>query len=150
NELALLKDPAANLIQVEIEVDGTPAGTFHSDGALVATSTGSTGYTLSAGGPLLDPRTDGLLVLPLNAHNLASRALVVPGPSRVSLRVDEPTRLILDGAVSLELNGDRPVVCSLDGLRMKLVRVPGSAGFYEQLRQKLAGGTPLVREGRRW
>ena len=51
--------------------------------------------------------------------------------------------------VSLELNGDRPVVCSLDGLRMKLVRVPGSAGFYEQLRQKLAWGTPLVREGRR-
>ena len=149
NELALVKDPAANVIQVEVDIDGVTAGMFHADGALVATPTGSTGYALSAGGPLLDPHTVGLVFVPLNAHNLASRPLVVSPDATVVLSVDEPTRVVVDGAESVVLDPHDRVSCRLDGPAMRLVRAPGSYGFYEQLQMKLGWGRPLVREGRR-
>jgi NAD+ kinase len=149
NEAAVLKRVEANVIKVDIRIGNEPAGSFHADGALVATPTGSTGYTLSAGGPLLDPRAEALLFVPLNAHNIATRPLVTPAGSAVAVRVDEPTRLVLDGSVTMDVDTDTDVSCTLDGPRMKLVRAPGAAGFYEQLRDKMMWGKPLVREGRR-
>jgi len=149
NEAVVLKRPEANVIKVDARVDDELAGAFHADGALVATPTGSTGYTLSVGGPLLDPHAEALLFVPLNAHNLATRPLVTPPHARVAIRVDEPTRLVLDGAAELPVESDTDVTCTLDGPTMKLVRAPGAAGFYEQLREKMMWGRPLVREGRR-
>ena len=149
NEAALLKMPDINVVQVRLAVDGTPAGVLHSDGVIISTATGSTGYSASAGGPLLDPRADAVVVVALNAHNLASRALVLPQQSVVELTVNEPTRVILDGAEFLDVPADVAVDCTLDGPSMKLVRAPGSAGFYEQLRDKMNWGRPLVRESPR-
>lgn len=148
NEAAVLKNPEVNVIQVDVRVDEEPAGSFHADGALVATPTGSTGYTLSAGGPLLDPGVAALLFVPLNAHNIATRPLVARGNSAVVVRVDEPTRLVLDGSVTLAVDADTDVRCTLEGPTMRLVRAPGAAGFYEQLRDKMMWGKPLVRQGR--
>jgi NAD+ kinase len=149
NDVALAKDPSANVIQVDLTVDGEYAGSFHCDGLVVATAMGSTGYALSAGGPLVDPRADVLVVAPLNAHNLATRALVVPGGMRVSLSADEPARTGLDGAAWVDVGVGDSMVCTLDGPKVKLVRPPGSVDYYQQLRDKLFWGQPLVREGRR-
>lgn len=150
NEAALLKDPAANVIQIEVALDGSLAGRFHADGAVVATPTGSTAYAASAGGPILDPRVDAMVVVPLNPHTLATRALLLPSHHPVELRVDETTRLLLDGAAVVDIAPDSSVICSLDGPLMKVVRPPGAADFYEQLREKMGWGEPLVREGRSW
>jgi NAD+ kinase len=149
NEAALLKDPAANVIQLEVAVDGVEAGLFHSDGCVVATPTGSTAYAASAGGPILDPRAGALLLVPLNPHTLATRALVLPAEATVELRVDEATRLLLDGAVNLPVSTNATLICSLDGPILQVVRAPGTADFYSQLREKMRWGEPLVREGRR-
>jgi NAD+ kinase len=147
NEANVVKEPNINVIQLEVLVDGEMAGRFHADGGLVSTATGSTAYSASAGGPLLDPRTEAMVYAPVNPHTLASRALVVPGASRLSLRVDEATRVLLDGAISLAVPAHHEVVCTLDGPPLHLVRVPGAASFYDQLRDKLGWGRPLVREG---
>jgi NAD+ kinase len=149
NEAALLKDPAANVIQLEVAVDGVEAGLFHSDGCVVSTPTGSTAYAASASGPILDPRCSALVLVPLNPHTLATRALVLPAQTIVELRVDEATRLLLDGAVNLPVSTNSTLACSLDGPTLQVVRAPGTADFYSQLREKMRWGEPLVREGRR-
>jgi NAD+ kinase len=137
------------VIQIEIGVDGHLAGTFHADGAIVASPTGSTAYSASAGGPLLDPGLAAMVVTAVNPHTLAARPLVVPGASRLTVSVDEPTRLILDGAVNLGIPAHGLVTTSLDGPPIRLVRAAGAPTFYQQLRAKLGWGEPLVREGRR-
>jgi NAD+ kinase len=149
NEAALLKDPAANVIQLEVSVDGVEAGMFHADGCVVATPTGSTAYAASAGGPILDPRAEAMVLVPLNPHTLATRALVVPPGQKIELRVDEETRLLLDGAVIIAVSTNAVLTCGLDGPLLKVVRTPGTEDFYSQLREKMGWGEPLVREGRR-
>jgi NAD+ kinase len=149
NEAALLKDPAANVIQLEISVDGVEAGRFHSDGCVVATPTGSTAYAASAGSPILDPRANAMVLVPLNPHTLATRALVLPAHTAVELRVDEETRLLLDGAVNLVVDSNTALTGTLDGPVLQVVRAPGTPDFYTQLREKMRWGEPLVSEGRR-
>jgi NAD kinase len=75
--------------------------------------------------------------------------LIVSPSSTVTLSVDEATRVIIDGTESVVLDPHDHVACSLDGPMLRLVRAPGSIGFYEQLKQKLGWGRPLVREGRK-
>ncbi|HEY8740719.1 MAG TPA: NAD(+)/NADH kinase [Candidatus Dormibacteraeota bacterium] len=149
NEAALLKDPAANVIQLEVSSGGTAVGMFHADGVVVATPTGSTAYAASAGGPILDPAVSAIVLVPLNPHTLASRALVLPGEAPVLLQVDEATRLLLDGALNLAVPSHSTLRCSLDGPPLRVVRCPGTSDFYQQLREKMRWGEPLVREGRR-
>ena len=148
NEGALLKDPAANVIQLEVYADGIQAGMFHADGVVVATPTGSTAYAASAGGPILDPRVKAMVLVPLNPHTLATRAVVLSSDSEVELRVDEPTRLIVDGALNLAVESHASLKFCLDGPELRVVRSPGTADFYQQLRDKMRWGEPLVREGR--
>ena len=149
NEAALLKDPAANVIQLEVSSAGVEVGMFHADGVVVATPTGSTAYAASAGGPILDPSVSAMVLVPLNPHTLASRALVLPGDAPVRLLVDEATRLLLDGAANLDVPSHSTIECSLDGPPLRVVRCPGTSDFYQQLREKMRWGEPLVREGRR-
>ena len=148
NEAAVLKDQEANVIQIDLLLDGSLAGRFHADGAVVATPTGSTAYAASAGGPIVDPRVDALVVVPLSPHTLATRALVLPSHHPVELLVDEATRLVLDGAQTLDILPLESVTCSLEGPLLKVVRPPGTFDFYQQLREKTGWGEPLVREGR--
>lgn len=149
NEAALLKDPPANVIQVVLSLDGEVAGMFHADGAVLASPTGSTAYSASAGGPILDPRTHAMVLSPLAPHTLATRGLVLPGDVRVELSVDEPTRLVLDGATRIDVEPDTSVEATLSGPTMEVVKVPGGDDFYGHLRDKMRWGEPLVREGRR-
>ena len=149
NEAALLKDPAANVIQLEVNVAGTEVGMFHADGVVVATPTGSTAYAASAGGPIVDPRVEAMVLVPLNPHTLASRALVLPPEGPLLVQVDEATRLLLDGAANIDVASHSTLRCALDGPALRVVRSPGGSDFYQQLREKMRWGEPLVREGRR-
>jgi NAD+ kinase len=149
NDMALVKDVKKNMIQIEAALDGEEAGVFHADGALVSTPTGSTAYNASAWGPIVDPRANCLIFNPLLAHNLASRALVVPGDTNIELMVNEPVYVSLDGAQWFDLKAHAIVSCHMSQMKLKMVRVPGSIKFYQQLREKLTWGRPLVREGRK-
>jgi len=148
NEAALLKDPTTNVIQLEVSASGVDVGMFHSDGVVIATPTGSTAYAASAGGPIVDPAVFAMVMVPLNPHTLASRALVLPGEGPVVLQVDEATRLLLDGALNLDVPSHSTMTCTLDGPLLRVVRTPGTSDFYQQLRDKMRWGEPLVREGR--
>lgn len=99
NEAVLGKTPAGQIVHVDVAIDGEPFTTYHADGLIVATPTGSTAYAWSAGGPLISPDHAALLLAPVAPHMLFDRALVLP-PS---------------ACVRLEITGDRPAALSVDG-----------------------------------
>ncbi len=100
NDVALLKTDSASMISVHAEVNGRPLTTYQADGLVISTPTGSTGYSLSVGGPILEPSVNALVISPVAPHLLAMRPLVVGGDSRISLRVSARA-----GAFMLSLDG---------------------------------------------
>lgn len=121
NEVSIEKITRERILDVVVEVDGRGVSAFGCDGLLCATPTGSTAYTFSAGGPIIWPRVEALLVVPSNAHALFARPLVVGADSVVSVHVDpegHAAALTCDGKRTLEIapgssvfitSGERPV-----------------------------------------
>ncbi|MDR0965345.1 MAG: NAD(+)/NADH kinase [Myxococcales bacterium] len=145
NELALNRGPRARIIDIELAIDGRFATRFRADGIIVSTPTGSTGYALSAAGPILDPALSATLITPICPHTLGLRPLVVPSQSQVELclRFDPD-----DSSALLTLDGQSAETCvrPLDRLRITrarsdvlLVRNP-NVDFFSILRSRLGWG----------
>ncbi|MCK4717040.1 MAG: NAD(+)/NADH kinase [Thermoplasmata archaeon] len=107
NEVVIHSAQAVKIREFELYLDGNKLDHFRSDGVIVATPTGSTGYALSAGGPLLDPKLEGMLVLPLAPFRIAKRPNVVPLDSVIKLKMvkNRPCIANLDGQEEIELKG---------------------------------------------
>jgi NAD+ kinase len=134
-----------NLIRLAVTVDSQPAGDFDADGVIVSTPTGSTGYALSLGGPILHPDVQALVFMPLNPHSLFNRPVILPEQARVTIRVpDSPSILTCDGQQNEQLAPGAEVQVAAPGLAVQLVQFDGGRNFFELLRQKLRWGLPLI------
>lgn len=138
NDIALARIPGEGMAAVRITPAGHPFVSYAADAVIVATSTGSTAYAFSAGGPLVSPRVEAILVVPAAAHSSFNRALVLPADEEVDLEL-LPTsgRLAVevDGAVLGHLGpGDTITVCAVPSAA-KVVRL--GTTFYERARRKL-------------
>ncbi len=102
NEVMLVRETTGKILSLEVTIGGVQAGQLSADGVLVATPTGSTGYCLSVGGPIVAPMVDALVIAALAPHDLTSRPLVVPASSEITLKVG-PLR---DGALFMR-DGER-------------------------------------------
>jgi NAD+ kinase len=136
----------AKIICLELKAGGYPMGVYRSDGVIVATPTGSTAYNLAAGGPVLHPETDSMVINPICPFTLSHRPLVVPGTERIELAVESLQRtgviLTVDGQETCALlPGDRVLFSRAP--RKALIYVPERVSFYEILRAKLnwSGGS---------
>ncbi len=143
NDVVVAKSEIARMVNLDVRVDDQRVAEYTSDGLIVATPTGSTAYSLSAGGPVLDPRLSAFVVTPICPHTLAFRPLVVPGDVAVEIRLrptsHEGVMVTIDGQVGVPMqHGDRLVV-DQHPARAKLVRVAGRS-FFEVLRRKLHWG----------
>jgi NAD+ kinase len=141
NEVVVGKTAAARIAQVEVAVSGELVARYRADGVLVATPTGSTAYSLSAGGPVLDPALAALVITPICPHALSQRPLVVPASAEIALqlRAADSACLALDGQLVLSLEpGDR-VLCFASPLALDLVTA-APPRFYTHLRTKLHWG----------
>jgi len=110
NDAVLVKGLAARMMEFRVQIDGTDAAHLRADGLIVATPTGSTAYSLSAGGPILHPALDALVICAICPHSLTLRPIVVPGhlPVAITLVHAEDAHLTLDGQVEHGLlSGDR-------------------------------------------
>ncbi len=109
NDAVINRSDLSRMIDLETWTDGAPVTTYRGDGLIVATPTGSTAYTLSAGGPILMPGSRALVLTPICPHGLSQRPVVVPDTSRLEIRVfprDGTANLTLDGQVAVTLETD--------------------------------------------
>ncbi|MET0132375.1 MAG: NAD kinase [Kibdelosporangium sp.] len=126
NEASVEKSSRERILDVLIEVDGRPVSSFGSDGVLCATPTGSTAYAFSAGGPVIWPDVEALLVVPSNAHAMFARPLVVSPASTVALEVDpggHPAVLFCDGQRIFDLPAGSRVEVMAGSEPVRLVRL---------------------------
>jgi NAD+ kinase len=145
NEVVVAKEPEATVLTVRIEVDGRPAGRFDADGAVVFTPTGSTGYALSMGGPIIHPALSALGFMPLNPHTLFNRPVILPDAASINVRLGGASGvLICDGQTTARVEEGALVEIKQASVSVELVRVGDPPGFFELLRRKLRFGIPLT------
>ena len=146
NEIAVTRIGAA-MLGVDVTVDGEPLPTYWADGLLVATSSGSTAYSLSVGGPICTPDSQVLIVAPIAPHNLNVRPLIVPASARIGLSLrsrNEEVMLTHDTRTASVDRGTR-IDVSLAQFSLKRVRLP-EINFISALRSKLFWGEDVRNE----
>lgn len=143
NDVAVHKSGVARVIRLSVRVNDEEMGPYTGDGVVIATPTGSTAYSLSAGGPILVPGVESIVITPICAHTMALRPLVVPGSTTINIEPIAPWAeellVSFDGQVSKELrHGDR--LCIRSGTnRVGLIRIGGES-FLTRMRAKLRWG----------
>ena len=149
NDVALHRGGVARVVRLNVRIDGQEVGPYSSDGLIIATPTGSTAYSLSAGGPIVAPGVEALVVTPICAHTLAVRPLVVPSGSTVvvSPMVEwaEDVLVSFDGQTGMELAKGERIEVRGAAHRVRLVRL-GHEGWFTRMRQKLHWGDLSGRE----
>ncbi|MGA8013033.1 MAG: NAD(+)/NADH kinase [Candidatus Acidiferrales bacterium] len=142
NDAVVNKAALSRMLDFDVHVDGNHVGRYRADGLVVATPTGSTAYSLAAGGPIIDPDLDAFVITPICPHMLTNRPLVVPDTARIDLdftAADEPVYLTLDGQIGFQLKPTDRVTITKSESRVALVRPP-SKTYFEVLRSKLKWG----------
>jgi NAD+ kinase len=142
NDAVITRGELSRLIDLESEADGVPVTTYHGDGLIVATPTGSTAYTLSAGGPILMPGSRVFVVTPICPHALTQRPLVLSDDTRLQIRAlprEGGARLTVDGQIGLALERGDVVTIEVSEHPVTFVASPFRTRF-EVLREKLGWG----------
>ena len=141
NDVVITKAAMSRIIDFSVSVDGQFATSYRADGLIISTPTGSTAYSLSAGGPILWPGMDAIVLTPICSHTLTNRPIVVPGAQRVEVTIltSEEVMVTMDGQVGVTLREQDTVEVRQAGARIRLVRFPQQS-FFSVLRAKLKWG----------
>ena len=147
NDVVVNKSALARILDINVRVNGRFMTTFKADGLIVATPTGSTAYSLSAGGPIVDPSVGAVILCPICPHTLTNRPVVAPDGSLVEVGLEEnhgDVYVTIDGQVgSPFLHGDR-IRIRKSGNPVRLIQLP-EKDYFEVLRQKLKWGGRVPR-----
>jgi len=140
NDVVVSREAWSRLIEMTLFIDGEKVNTFAADGLICSTPVGSTAHSLAAGGPIISPEADAIVVSPICPHTLSNRPLVVDASSRVALDVSSRSvafAMTVDGQVLVKLrNGDR-IRVRRNPWPLRLLKVSGRS-FFQTLRTKLA------------
>jgi len=139
NDAVLNKGPLARMVDLNLQIDGSYVCSYKADGLIISTPTGSTAYSMAAGGPIIYPTVEAFLITPICSHTLTNRPLVVPNTNRIELDFEsreEAVFLTLDGQVGVDLKRGDLVVISKVPNKLRLVR-PARKTYFEILRSKL-------------
>ncbi len=139
NDVVLSKDTRTPMFKLEVRIDGETISRVRSDGYIICTSTGSTGYSLAAGGGILHPALNALSLIPICPHSLTARQIVLPEFCRIEISVLEPSGnsfLVCDGSPSAKLSVGDTVQVTSSKTQLRLIRSPGQK-WTQALRTKL-------------
>lgn len=142
NDVVVAGTVPGRMFHVTISMGGRTTFRYAGDGVVLATPTGSTAYSLAAGGPILDPELETTVITPLCAHTLSQRPLVLPGDRKIVLRLAEPTTQGLasvDGQEHHEIGPDGGIEVTKAETSFPLIRV-GLHGYYRRLRKMMGWG----------
>jgi len=140
NDVVINKGAMARMIQISLQIDGREIAALKSDGLIVATPTGSTAYSLAAGGPVIDPESRAIILTPICPQKLSQRALVVPADRVIEIVLPElrgeAVMLTADGQEGIALQAGDVIQVREAGVSARFVALPDST-FYSRLRSKL-------------
>ncbi len=137
NEMVLQQKNLAELIDLDFSLDSKKIATFHADGAILATPTGSTAYSLSAGGPILDPSLQACILTPINPHLLAVRPLVLPADEKIRSKIRVKNLVLTaDGQINFPLKIGDEIVFRKAEWKLRIIH-PKNRNHFEILRRKL-------------
>lgn len=142
NDVVIARGAAGRPIYVEVTIDRQPCITYRTDAVVVSTATGSTGYTLSAGGPILHPRSSSFLLCPVAAHANLPNAFVLEPHSTVLLRVhsDHGAAMSIDGQVDIPLTDGDTITVALSPYKARFIGARPEDSFYSSLLPRLRFG----------
>ncbi|TKS59942.1 MAG: inorganic polyphosphate kinase [Nitrospira sp.] len=142
NDVVISKGTLARMIELKVAIQGQFVTNLRGDGLIIGTPTGSTAYSLSAGGPIINPAVQSLILTPICPHTLTHRPLIVPGNDEIEVTLTskaDGAMVTLDGQVGIAMTqGDTAVIQASDH-RTRLIRFPESH-YYDVLREKLKWG----------
>ena len=142
NEVAVLKKDTSSMIKIEAYVDDEFLNTYWADGLIVSTPTGSTGYSLSCGGPIIAPGTNNIIITPIAQHNLNVRPIVINHNSTIKLKVEDRDQLALVSLDSCSRAFDSSVELTIKKANFKINLIePQNNSFISTVRQKLMWGS---------
>jgi NAD+ kinase len=138
NEVVIHTADIAKMRLYQIQLDGVIVQSIHTDGIIISTPTGSTSYAMSAGGPILDPKVDAFLIVPIAPFKLSARPLVVPSKSIIKINIMEPYRnsvLVIDGQEEYEVTSNDVLSFTQEETPAEFVRF--EPNFYKSIEEKL-------------
>lgn len=137
NEALVVTTRPAKMLRFSIVVDGITAEQFRADGLLISTPTGSTAYAMSAGGPIVDPRVQGFLLVPLAPYMLSSRPHLISDSRHLEIRLEsaKPAKLVIDGQQTIDLGDDTTILVVRHPVPARFVDV--KRNFFEKVDKKL-------------
>ena len=142
NDVVINRAVLAKIIEVEITLDELHVNSFRADGMIVATPTGSTAYSLSAGGPIVYPSMNAVVLTPVCPFTLTNRPIIVPDTAEIKLKLkskSEGVMLTLDGQVGYQMLTDDSVIIRKSATSFNLVQPP-NRNYFDVLRNKLKWG----------
>jgi NAD+ kinase len=146
NEIVIHPGTLPRMLEFDLFIDGQFVYTQHSDGLIISTPTGSTAYSLSAGGPIMHPSLDAIALVPMFPHTLNSRPIVIPGNCEIRISMSQEIRsnaqVSFDSQLDVEASPGDAIVVRKRSDRLKLIHPPGHS-FYEVCRSKLDWGSRL-------
>jgi len=143
NDVVVARGEIARLIRIQVSIDGQRLTTYKTDGLILATATGSTGYAMAAGGPIMYPQSKDFLVVPVSPHLSMDKPLVLPEKAQVELCLDtyHTATLSVDGHINLPLSGGDTLVIKRSPETTRFWRIRPRDSFYNILEEKLRGKT---------
>ena len=144
NEISVIKKDSSSMIKIHCYINNKFICTYWSDGLIVSTPTGSTGYSLSCGGPILTPDTNNLLITPISPHNLGLRSIIISDNSKIKLKIEDQgfNFLVSMDSRSYTFKGQEELDIKKSNFCANLIH-PDNFDFFETLRKKLNWGFDL-------
>jgi NAD+ kinase len=141
NEVALLKHDNSAMIEIETYVNSHLLNTYQADGLIIATPTGSTGYSLSVGGPIIEPKSNSFVISPVASHSLTSRPVILCDDAEIELRVKSRSKnfLISIDSRSQSLQDTTSIYLKRAQYTVRVIKIPDTH-FYDTLRNKMMWG----------
>jgi len=139
NDIVINRGALARLADVETHIDDHYLTTFRSDGLIVATPTGSTAYSLAAGGPVIHPDVPGIIITPICPFTLTNRPLIVPDSIRITLKLDKGAsdiKLTFDGQEGLDIDDRDTIIVRKGSHALNMITLPGQH-YFDVLKAKL-------------
>lgn len=143
NDIVICRKGALQIVELTVSVNGEYLSTYRADGIIVATPTGSTGYNMSAGGPIIDPKASMIVITPINAHNLNAKSIVVGAEDEVTIELRsrqspkaEKVDVNIDGVPTVELEAGDSITIRASRQKTRIMKL-SKISFLEILRKKM-------------